>query len=149
MYNLQTLKSINESYDREHLLSQEDVNIANAYSLLIISSRSKIAPKVGDYLLTKSGKYAHIDEVENEYFREGKISICENPYTPFISATVKDSNIKIKTNTSGGPWRSVNTDNIELAAATKEKMFCFFGHCGMRGNGAVDFQTFVNVWLEK
>lgn len=148
MYNLETLKAINQSYDAEHLLTDEDVNMANVYLTLIEQSRSKWGAKVGDVVLTLDGNMAHIEEVENEYLNYGNVSICKNAYTPFIGAHLNDSTIKIKTNTSGGPWENVPANCLELQPDKKLKSFVFFGHCGMRGNGGVKFQALVNVWKE-
>ena len=149
MYNLETLKEINQSYDAEHLLTQDDVNMANVYKMLIEQSRSKWGAKVGDIVETLSGhKWAHIEEVENEYLNYGNVSVCEQAYTPFIGANLHDSNIKIKTNTSGGPWKSIPAISLELQPEQKLKSFVFFGHCGMKGNGGVEFRALVNVWKE-
>ena len=149
MYTIETLKEINQSYDAEHILTQEDVNMANVYVALIEQSRSKWGVKVGDIVETLSGdNFAHVEEVENEYLNHGNVSVCRGAYTPFIGAHLNDSNIKIKTNTSGGPWESIPAMSLELQPEKKLKSFVFFGHSGMRGNGGVKFQALVNVWKE-
>ncbi len=148
MYTIETLKEINQSYDQEHRLTKEDVEMANIYKQLVENSRSKYGVKVGDVVITLGGDFAHVEDVDNEHFNQGNVNICKNAYTPFIGAHLNDSNIKIKTNTSGGPWENVPVFSLELQPEKKLKSFVFFGHCGMRGNGGVKFQALVNVWKE-
>lgn len=50
-YGIETLKTLNVLYDREHRLTQEDVDMANRYVELIERTRSEITPQVGDRLI--------------------------------------------------------------------------------------------------
>lgn len=47
-YSIETLRELNVSYDREHWLTQDDVDMANNYVQLIERTRSEITPQVGD-----------------------------------------------------------------------------------------------------
>jgi len=143
-YTLDTLKRINESYHAEHYINDSDVTYANVYKSLVEISRSNHAPKAGDILMV-NGKRQHIDAVENEYLKQGKITVCESAYVPFIRAKVSDSRTTISLCTSGGAWYTTDATLLEKTGEAK-KTFCFFGHGGARGNGAVDFSAKVNVW---
>lgn len=143
-YTLETLKRINESYHAEHYINESDVIYANVYKMLIEVSRSNHAPKAGDVLMV-NGKSQHIDEVENEYLKKGTITVCESAYTPFIRAKVGDSRTTLSLSTSGGAWYKTDATLLEKVGE-KRKAFCFFGHGGARGNGAIDLYATVNVW---
>lgn len=143
-YTIETLKRINESYHAEHYINDSDVIYANIYKMLVQVSRSNHAPKAGDILIV-NGKRQHIDAVENEYLKQGKITVCESAYTPFIRAKVSDSRTIISLTTSGGAWYTTDATLLEKTGEAN-KYFCFFGHGGARGNGAVDFSAKVNVW---
>lgn len=141
MYTLETLREENEFFGLHHTLTQTDVDTANVYKLAIERSRSRLSrPEVGDVLMI-NGKPAHIEQVEN-----GEVSICENPYLPFIRCRFMDSNASITTSTSGGPWKSISLDRVEKTKETTRKRFTFFGSCGMRAHGAVEFTAVVNVF---
>lgn len=45
-YSIETLRELNASYDREHWLTQDDVDMANNYVQLIERTRSEITPQV-------------------------------------------------------------------------------------------------------
>lgn len=45
-YSIETLRELNVSYDREHWLTQDDVDMANNYVQLIERTRSEITPQV-------------------------------------------------------------------------------------------------------
>lgn len=145
----QTLINDNGSYHSQHILTDQDAQLANIYSDLIELSRSNIAPKVGDLVLLATGEYAHIENTENEYLNSGDFTLVRGYYVPFTSISISDSKIKIKTNTSGGPWLSIDANKLAPSPiATRERNFCFFGHCGMRASGAITFRAVVNVWQE-
>lgn len=146
LYTTATLKAINQSYDHEHQLNESDVTYANVYKMLIEVSRSNHAPKPGD-VLEMGGKLYHIDAVENEYLAKGKLTLCENAYVPFLRAKVGDSRTTFSLSTSGGPWSSTEAEGVKLVGK-KYKTFCFFGHSGACGNGAVDLRAQVNVWTK-
>lgn len=152
MYTKKTLLQYNGAYNEQHRLTDGDVAIANAYKIMIEESRSNFGPKAGDTLLRLDGKYAHIEEVDDFAFAgnaDHKMSICDNPYTPFVSASIRNSSPRIKCNTSGGPWESLTADKIAKEKhGTRKKTFVFFGHCGMRAGGGVEFRAKVNIWKE-
>jgi hypothetical protein len=149
MYTIEQLKEENGSYNSEHGVDNRDVNVTNAYIALVAISRTHFAPKPGDVFYGKDGKRYHIDSTENEYLKKGAVTIVENAYVPFIRGHLSDSRAKIVLSTSGGPWTTVDAEKMEhVDGETEEKKFCFFGHCGFRGNGAVEFKTRVNVWRE-
>lgn len=58
-YSIETLRELNVSYDREHWLTQDDVDMANNYVQLIERTRSEITPQVGDRVVyvTEHGDY--------------------------------------------------------------------------------------------
>ncbi|WP_301875011.1 DUF4121 family protein, partial [Bacteroides caecimuris] len=85
-YGIETLKTLNVLYDHEHWLTQEDVDMANRYVELIEQTRSEITPQTGDRLiyLSRHGDYygnALIDSMDE---KKGLLSICEQPYVPFV-----------------------------------------------------------------
>ena len=47
-YTLETLLPLNVSYDSDHGLTQEDVDMVNSLVEVIESTRSKHTPKIGD-----------------------------------------------------------------------------------------------------
>jgi hypothetical protein len=138
-YDLETLKKENFSYDREHGVTQSDVDKANMYVALIESSRNAKLPASGDIvqLTDRHGNYygnAHIERVDS------KVYVCEQPYVPFI----KPDKTGIFCNTSGGAWLNIP---VQLKLIGKRsKRFCDWGHCGACGNGAIHFNAEVNVW---
>jgi len=149
MYTLEELIEENGSYHAQHRVSDKDVEVANAYILLVGISRSSVAPKPGDVFYSKEGKRYHIDSADNDFVRDGMVTIVENAYVPFIRAKIGDSRAKITLSTSGGPWTSVEAKTMEhVQGETEEKKFCFFGNVGACGNGAVEFKTRVKVWRE-
>ena len=50
-YSIEKLKELNVSYDHEHWLTQEDVDMANTYVQLIERTRSEVTPQIGDRLV--------------------------------------------------------------------------------------------------
>jgi len=58
-YTVETLKPLNVLYDREHRLTQQDVDMVNNYVELIEQTRSELTPKIGDRLVyvTEHGDY--------------------------------------------------------------------------------------------
>lgn len=148
MYTKETLVKRNGIFAAEHFLNDKDVTLANIYKLAIEASRSNFAPKAGDILIMKDGTRRHIDKVENKYLKDGKLTIVEGAYTPFTSLSILDETITVKLNTSGGPWSSIQAENVEFTGEQKEKAFGFFGSCGMRANGQLQIDAMVNVWRE-
>jgi hypothetical protein len=145
MYTIETLKAINGSYDYEHRIIQSDVDKANMYVDIIQKSRTAHQIQVGDIveLTTKHGSYyknAHIEKYDVE---DDEWSVCEQPTTPFIS----DYKNNIRCSTSGGAWCSV-PNNLKIIGK-RLKVFKDWGQCGACANGAVSFETEVNVWEYK
>jgi hypothetical protein len=146
MYTIETLKKVNPSYDYEHRIIQEDVEMVNNWITFIGNSRDKNSPQVGDIVeyTNEHGdfyKNAHIEKIDG-YEGEG-LHICERPQVPFIGK----SNNRFYTSTSGGAWTNI-PKNLKLIGQ-REKAFCDWGHCGACGNGAVNFSVVVNVWEYK
>ena len=58
-YTLETLLPLNVSYDSDHGLTQEDVDMVNSLVEVIESTRSKHTPKIGDRVVytQKGGEY--------------------------------------------------------------------------------------------
>lgn len=58
-YTLETLLPLNVSYDSDHGLTREDVDMVNSLVEVIESTRSKHTPKIGDRVVytQKGGEY--------------------------------------------------------------------------------------------
>ncbi len=58
-YTIETLLPLNVSYDDDHGLTQEDVDMVNSLVEVIESTRSKHTPKIGDRVVytLKGGEY--------------------------------------------------------------------------------------------
>jgi len=139
MYNLESLKEINQSYNYQHWMNQDDVDKINKWIKFIESTRSDKMPQIGDIVefTNKHGDYyrnAHIEKVNEE------LEICEQPYIPFINTY----DGKFYCSTSGGAWDNI-PKNLKLIGK-REKLFKDWGHCGACGNGSVNFKVMVNVW---
>ena len=85
-YTVETLKPLNILYDHEHWLTQQDVDMANSYVELIERTRSEKIPQIGDRLIyvDRYGEYYGNALIENKDEENGRISICERPYVPFV-----------------------------------------------------------------
>ena len=55
-YSIEKLKELNVSYDHEHWLTQEDVDMANNHVQLIERTRSEVTPQIGDRLVAGAQK---------------------------------------------------------------------------------------------
>ena len=135
-YDIETLKTLNVLYDREHRLTQEDVDMANRYVELIERTRLEITPQVGDRLiyLSRYGDYygnALIDSMDE---KKNLLSICEQPYVPFVWQSADN----IRLSVSGGAFHHVKTDDLKFNGWT-EGAFKDWGHCRSCANGAVTF----------
>ena len=125
-YDIETLKTLNVLYDREHRLTQEDVDMANRYVELIERTRLEITPQVGDRLiyLSRYGDYygnALIDSMDE---KKNLLSICEQPYVPFVWQSADN----IRLSVSGGAFHHVKTDDLKFNGWT-EGAFKDWGHC--------------------
>ena len=143
-YGIETLKTLNVLYDREHWLTQEDVDMANRYVELIERTRSETTPQIGDRLiyLSRHGDYygnALIDSMDE---KKGLLSICEQPYVPFVWQSADN----IRLSVSGGAFHHVKTDDLKFNGWT-EGAFKDWGHCGSCAHGAVTFTAKVPQWI--
>ena len=94
-YSIETLRERNVSYDHQHWLTQEDVDMANSYVELIERTRSEITPQIGDRLVyvTEHGDYYGNALIDSRSAKEGYLSVCEQPYVPFVWE--EDGNIRL------------------------------------------------------
>ena len=85
-YSIETLRELNVSYDREHWLTQDDVDMANNYVQLIERTRSEITPQVGDRVVyvTEHGDYYGHALIDHMHRDEERLSVCERPYVSFV-----------------------------------------------------------------
>ena len=99
-YSIETLRERNVSYDYQHWLTQEDVDMANSYVELIERTRSEITLQIGDRLVyvTEHGDYYGNALIDSRSAKEGYLSVCEQPYVPFVWE--EDGNIRLSV--SGG-----------------------------------------------
>ena len=98
-YSIETLRELNVSYDREHWLTQDDVDMANNYVQLIERTRSEITPQVGDRVVyvTEHGDYYGHALIDHMHRDEERLSVCERPYVPFVGATDKPRGEGVRT----------------------------------------------------
>ena len=143
-YSIETLRERNVSYDHQHWLTQEDVDMANSYVELIERTRSKITPQIGDRLVyvTEHGDYYGNALIDSRSAKEGYLSVCEQPYVPFVWE--EDGNIRLSV--SGGAFHSVNPEELKFLKWT-EGVFKDWGHCGACANGSVSFLAKVPLWF--
>ena len=143
-YGIETLKTLNVLYDREHRLTQEDVDMANRYVELIERTRSEMTPQVGDRLifLSRHGDYYGNALIDSADEKKGLLSICEQPYVPFVWQSADN----IRLSVSGGAFHHVETDDLKFNGWT-EGAFKDWGHCGACAHGAVTFTAKVPQWI--
>ena len=96
-YSIETLRELNASYDREHWLTQDDVDMANNYVQLIERTRSEITPQVGD-------RVVYVTECSRE------IGIIKSWYGASVMKTV----LSRKTNGIKLMNRLLNGDSISI-----------------------------------
>ena len=140
---METLKPLNILYDHEHWLTQQDVDMANGYVELIERTRSEKTPQIGDRLIyvDRYGKYYGNALIENNDEESGRISICEEPYIPFVWE--QDANIRLSV--SGGAFHHIDPKQLKFVRWT-EGAFKDWGNCGACANGAVTFTARVPLW---
>ena len=92
-YSIETLRERNVSYDHQHWLTQEDVDMANSYVELIERTCSKITPQIGDRLVyvTEHGDYYGNALIDSRNAKEGYLSVCEQPYVPCFRRVGRDN----------------------------------------------------------
>ena len=116
-YGIETLKRLNVSYDHQHSLTQEDVDMVNSYVELIERTRSEIKPQIGDRLVyvTEHGDYYGNALIDDKYVKDGCLSVCEQPYVPFVW----EENGNIRLSVSGGSFHSVNPKDLKFQKWTE------------------------------
>ena len=143
-YSIETLRELNASYDREHWLTQDDVDMANNYVQLIERTRSEITPQVGDRVVyvTEHGDYYGHALIDHMHRDEERLSVCERPYVPFVWK--EDGSIRLSV--SGGAFHRVNPKDMKFLKWT-EGAFKDWGSCGACANGSVTFLARVPLWF--
>ena len=103
-YTLETLLPLNVSYDRDHILRQQDVDMVNRLVEVIEGSRSSLTPKVGDRMrhVDRNGDFYGYALLEN--LKADGMSVCLAPYVPFVG--IGDPDIWLSV--SGGPFTSID-----------------------------------------
>lgn len=122
-YDLQSLLPMNRSYDHEHHLDQEDVDMVNDLVAHIERTRSSRQPRIGDRVvyISKDGDWYGNALIEK--FKGGACSLCLDPYTPFIWK----SPLGIGCSVSGGPFISIESAGLRFAGWT-EACYKDWGH---------------------
>lgn len=140
-YTLETLLPLNVSYDNDHGLTQEDVDMVNSLVEVIESTRSRHTPKIGDRVVytQKGGEYHSQALIEKK--RDNQFYVCLDPYIPFVW----ESDTDIKVDVSGGPFYYADSEKFKFIGWT-EADFKEWGHCGATANGTVRFMAKVPLW---
>lgn len=114
-YTLETLLPLNVSYDSDHGLTQEDVDMLNSLVEVIESTRSKHTPKIGDRVvyIQKGGEYHPYGLIEKKH--EDKFYVCLDPFIPFVW----ESDTAIKVDVSGGPFYHADADKFKFIGWTE------------------------------
>lgn len=151
LYTKNDLLLLNKSYNYSHILNDKDVDKVNNF-VEMLSNLDKNLMHIGDIVVCKATRKNYKDELA--IYNNGHIeqvpgrhkdvfsNICTEPYTPFIT----ESENSYFTNTSGGYWLTENDITKFRKIGERYKLFCTWGHCGMCGNGAVDFKVLMSVW---
>lgn len=147
--NIKELKEINQRYLNTHyeITEREKENINNLINI-IEKTRDKQTPKTGDIVkfTSEHGEYFE-NALISSIWEDGKIEICECPYTPFFTIYNKSKN-DIRISVSGGSFHDFNKNLFKYIGTGKRK-FCDWGSCGACADGAIDFCANVNVWEVK
>ena len=140
-YTIETLLALNVSYDGDHGLTQEDVDMVNSLVEVIESTRSMHTPKIGDRVVytQKGGEYHPHGLIEKKH--DDIFYVCLDPFIPFVWES--DTNIKV--DVSGGPFYHADADKFKFVGWT-EADFKEWGHCGATANGTVRFKAKVPLW---
>lgn len=140
-YTMETLLPLNVSYDRDHILRQQDVDTVNRLVEVIEGSRSSLTPKVGDRMrhVDREGDFYGYALLEN--FQADKMSVCLAPYVPFVG--IGDPDIWLSV--SGGPFTSIDSAEMKFIG-WEDGVFSAWGHCGPCANGSVRFMAKVAKW---
>lgn len=140
-YTMETLLPLNVSYDRNHILRQQDVDTVNRLVEVIEGSRSSLTPKVGDRMrhVDRKGDFYGYALLEN--FQADKMSVCLAPYVPFVG--IGDPDIWLSV--SGGPFTSIDPAEMKFIG-WEDGVFSAWEHCGPCANGSVRFMAKVAKW---
>lgn len=141
-YTVETLQSLQDSFDYGYPVTQSDVDKVNRLIALIHQEREgEKIPAAGDIIAytTRSGDYYQNTHIERMDDKEAYICLTAN--TPFCF----DNNGKAGYNTEGNLWSQLDfklpqPDGIRL------KFFKTWGHRGRCKNGAVYFMATVRMW---
>lgn len=116
-YTLETLLPLNVSYDRDHILRQQDVDMVNRLVEVIEGSRSSLTPKIGDRMrhVDRDGDFYGYALLEN--LRADGISVCLAPYVPFVG--IGDPDIWLSV--SGGPFTSIDPAKMRFIGWWKSR----------------------------
>ena len=146
MYTKDRLIALNTSYHFEHRVTDSDVEKINQLVTLIEAARQSepTYPLDGDRIICVSpdkGIVSRNGHIQRRQSFGYWMTICTDPYTPFIDES-------LESDASGGYWIIVQEkDRASFTFVGRElKTFCAWGHMGMTGNGAIDFQAEVYVW---
>lgn len=140
-YTLETLLPLNVSYDYDHTLTQEDVDMVNSLVEAIEKTRSEHTPKNGDRIVyvENDGSYHPQALIEKEL--DDGLYVCLDPCIPFVWANENG----ISLNVSGGPFYHADSDKLRFTGWI-EASFKKWGHCGPTANGTVTFMAKVPLW---
>lgn len=140
-YTMETLLPLNVSYDRNHILRQQDVDMVNRLVEVIEGSRSSLTPKVGDRMrhVDREGDFYGYALLEN--FQADKMSVCLAPYVPFVGISDPDIWLSV----SGGPFTSIDPAEMKFIG-WEDGVFSAWEHCGPCANGSVRFMAKVAKW---
>jgi single-strand DNA-binding protein len=146
LYTKEELIALNTSYHHNHRVTDADVAKINRLVSLIEAARQidPTRPLEGDRIICVSpekGVVSRHGHIQNRMSFDNWMTICTDPYTPFVDES-------LRSDASGGYWISVEEKDIALFTFVGQelKTFCAWGHMGMTGNGAIDFQAEVFVW---
>ena len=149
-YDMGMLQNQNVSYHHQHGLKQYDLNKVNRL-IDCIHSQIGMSIRGGDRCKAigknsngvKTYTNALIEKI-SDYYGDGvrRVSLCTQPYVPFTT----EHNGSISCSASGGYWLSESNFRLFKHIGFVKGRFCTWGHCGATGNGAVEFETWVNYW---
>lgn len=92
-YTLETLLPLNVSYDRDHILRQQDVDMVNRLVEVIEGSRSNLTPKVGD-------RMRHVDRDGDFYghtlLEPNIFGIIVSKHTSYLSEKLVEIIVEIR-----------------------------------------------------
>lgn len=150
MYTIESLKEINKTYDREHRVTQQDVDKVNGYVDLLQSTRTADKPQPGDLLrLTdKIGVYYHYARIASRkqinITGRSEIDVCHWPEAPWLNCPDPEIS-KYTLSICGSSYDSVPDGELTYIG-TDKAYFKDWGHNGACRDGAVLFSATVNVW---